>query len=379
MTDRPEKLRTLHVNTERTWRGGEQQTLYLCRGLAERGHLVHLAAQPGSPMAARAREAGIATFEIRMRSEGDVAAIRRLALLMRRHKYDVVHSHTSHAHFIVWFAAYFGGRPRRIVSRRVDFSIYKHRFSLSKLKYIHGADRYITVSGAVRQVLIGDKVPPERIRVVHSGIDTGRFPNIKENPLKAAFGIRNGAPVVGNIAHMVDHKGQKYLIDAIPLILEKRPDARFFIVGDGPLMKRLSRRAQSLGLEGRLFLPGFKSNVAAFLDMFNVFVMPSVMEGLGTSVLDALACGKPVVATRTGGIPEMIEHGRTGLLVQPRDPGELANGVLDLICNPAKAARLGREGKKAVEKQFSVDAVIDKTLDVYYETLGKHRKPRRPA
>lgn len=366
-------LRTLHINTERTWRGGEQQTLYLAAGLARRGHIAHLAAQPGSLMALRGRAAGIETFEIKMRSEGDIIAMCKIARLMRKNSYDIVHSHTSHAHFLAWFAAKFGGKPARIVSRRVDFSIYKHALSFSRIKYMRGADHYITVSEAVRGVLVRDGVPADRISVAYSGIDAARFPKIRDNPLRREFALPPGSPVVGNIGHMVAHKGQIFLVEAAPLILQKFPDARFFIVGDGPLRTALADRARELALDGKIFFPGFRTDIAEFLNLFDVFVMPSRTEGLGTSVLDALACGAPVVASSAGGIPEMIEHGRTGRLVEPENPAALADGVINLLSDRTMARALADEGRKMVSNKFSVDAMVEKTLEIYERVLALKR------
>lgn len=371
------KLKTLHINTEKTWRGGEQQTLYLLRGLVELGHGVTLVAQPGSPMARRGREDGVRVVEMAMRSEGDLPAVWRLASLMKRETFDIVHSHTGHAHTLAWFAAYFGGRPRRIVSRRVDFSIYKHRLSTSLLKYSLGADLYICVSEAVRRVLIADGVDPRRLHVAYSCIDGSRFDENDGLALRREFGITNGSPVIGNVGHMVDHKGQEYLVDAMPRVLRSVPDARFFIVGEGKLKKKLEARAEALGVAGSLYTPGFRPDVPDFMGMFDVFVMPSKMEGLGTSVLDALAAGKPVVATRTGGIPEMIQHGRNGILVQPCNPDDLARGILRVLKSPSEAAKLARVGREMARDKFSVQNLVRDTLEIYRYAMRTRSAGRR--
>ena len=171
-------MRILHVNTERTWRGGEQQVLYLMEGLRERGIEQLLVAQRSGVLAERARERGLPVRALRMRGEVDPLAILTLASLARDGRASVLHAHTSHAHTLGAASAALLGplRPKVIVARRVDFSIYRRSFlGLNGLKYRHGVDRYVTVSHAIKEVLVSDGLPPGRISVVHSGIDIGRI------------------------------------------------------------------------------------------------------------------------------------------------------------------------------------------------------------
>ncbi|MHC4663834.1 MAG: glycosyltransferase [Planctomycetota bacterium] len=371
------KLRTLHVNTEKTWRGGEQQELYLLKGLRERGHLVHSIAQPGSPMSEKAKNAGIETIEVRMRAEADALAVKELAEIMRRGKYDLVHSHTSHGHFLTWIAAYFGGRPLRVVSRRVDFSIYRHIFSLSWLKYIHGADLYICVSDAVRKVLIADGIPPERVQVVHSGIDVGRFNGSNGLNLRDEFRLPGNTFVIGNVGHMASHKGQATLLEAIPILKKSFTDFRVFIVGDGRLREQLIAHSKRLGVEDVVVFTGFRNDVPDLLGFFDVFVMPSTMEGLGTSILDALAAGTPVVATRVGGIPEIIEDRKTGYLVPPHNPIVLAEAIGNLLNNPDRAKDFAGAGRRRINEKFAVSGMVEATEGAYYRRLARGRYRNR--
>jgi glycosyltransferase involved in cell wall biosynthesis len=175
---------------------------------------------------------------------------------------------------------------------------------------------------------------------------------------------------VGNVAHLADHKGQRYLVEAVPEVLRSVPRARFVIVGEGELEGDLRARAAALGLGARLLFTGFRTDVPAVLDALDLFVMPSHLEGLGTAVLDALAAGKPVVAAAAGGIPEIVEDGRHGLLVPPRDPGRLARAIVRLLQNPELASQLATEGLRRVRESFSVDAMVAGNLAVYREVAG---------
>ncbi len=377
----PDRLRVLHLNTEPSWRGGEQQVYYLHEGLLRRGHASTVVAQPGKPLAERVAANGLGgpgrLVEMRMRGEADVRAIARLAALMQRGRYDVVQMHTSHAHTLGVLAAGLLGssrRPRTIVSRRVDFSIYRRSFlGLNGLKYRHGVDRYVTVSHAIRRVLIDDGLDPDRISCVHSGIDVGRFdaePTAAERAaLRAELGAPGDGPLIGNVAWFADHKGQIYLVEATPAIVAAHPDARVVLIGDGELRETLETRARELGVGEKILFPGWRNDVPACLKSLDLFVMSSHLEGLGTSVLDAMAAGTPVVGTAAGGIPESVIDGETGLLVPVRDPDALAAAVVRMLDDPDLAARCREAARRRVMERFSVDAMVEGTIAVYRELL----------
>lgn len=360
---------TLHIDTERTWRGGEQQVLYLTTGLARRGHRVCVVCQPASPLAERAGDAGLDVIELRMRGETDFVAALALRKLIRRRGIDVVHMHTSHAHVLGSAAAYLARRGRTVVTRRVDFGIGRNLFS--RFKYRYGIDRYIAISEAIRQVLIAGGVDAGKIGVVHSGIDLARFNDVEAGGLRNEFGLAPGAPAIGNVAALVGHKGQCHLVDAMPRVLDAVPDARLFIVGEGDLRGPLESQIRQLGLEHAVTLTGFRTDVPQWLALFEVFVMPSVLEGLCTSVLDALASRKPVVASEAGGLPEIVHHERTGLLVPPGQPDRLADAIVRLLRDPELGRRLAETGRRYVEGDFSADSMVEGNLRVYDEvTLG---------
>ncbi|NVM21814.1 MAG: glycosyltransferase family 4 protein [Desulfobacterales bacterium] len=362
-------MKILHINTERTWRGGEQQTLNLLRGLKKRNIASHLFCQPGSPMEERAKKAQIAVFPVAMRGEADFLAGRQLRKLINRFDYDIIHSHTSHAHTLAFLAS-LGTKTRRLVTRRVDFSIFRNSFlRLSGFKYRYMADYYIAISHKIKDVLVRDGVAAQRIFVVHSGIDPERFSAANEDHLVSEFDIKSNEHVVVNIAHLAGHKGQQYLVRAVPLVLAKIPGVRFFIVGGGKLMGELKDLAASLGLNQELIFTGFRQDVGAFYHIADLFVMSSVQEGLGTAVIDALALAKPVVATNAGGIPEIIRDGETGRLVAPADPAALAEGIIELLTHPELAKRMAGRGQEAARQDFSINAMVDKNIEVYQQIL----------
>ncbi len=363
-------MKILHINTERTWRGGEQQTFNLLKGLKERNLSSHLICQPGSPMAEKAKKAQIKIFPIAMRGESDLLACFRIRALINRFNYDTLHSHTSHAHSLAFLAS-FGTKTRRIVTRRVDFSIFRHSFlKLSGIKYRYMADFYIAISHKIKEVLVNDGIPAGRIFVVHSGINPNRFDDVAKDYLIDEFNIKSSDQVVINVAHLAGHKGQQYLVKAIPLVLAEIPSARFFIIGGGELMDELQTLAISLGLKKKLIFTGFRRDVGAFYQIADLFVMSSVQEGLGTAVLDALALGKPVVATHSGGIPEIIHDGETGRLVASADHISLAEGIIEMLHHTDRAKQMAIQGRAMVRQKFSVEAMVAGNIEVYKKVLN---------
>jgi len=314
-------LTSVHLDTARTWRGGQNQVLLTVTGLCELGH-VH------DPM-------GVALIAMALKMQPRLAP-----------------------------------RPLIVASRRVDFHLKRNAFSRWKYRHI---DVFIAVSGVIARMLVEDGIPAERIEVVHDGVNISAIDKIEVEDVHKAFFLPHGAPIVGNVAALVPHKGQKVLIEAAALVTRQVPDARFVILGEGELRDPLERQVKELGLERHVFLPGFRANVIALQKSFDIFAMSSVTEGLGSSMLDAMACGVPVVGTRAGGIPEAIEHGRSGLLVRPNHADELAAALVDLLKNPALRAQLGAAGRRRVEQEFSVEKMVEGTLAVYEHRLGARR------
>lgn len=372
-------IRTLHVNTERTWRGGERQTLLLATGLRDRGHVVELVCPPGAPLGERARAAGLLVHDLRMRGELDPVAIARLRRLYRERDVDIVQLHTSHAHTLGVLARTGRRRPRTVVARRVDYSIHRSGTpGFTHLKYRLGVDRYIAISEAIRGVLIRDGIRPARVSVVHSGVIPLPPARRSRAEVRASLGIPADARVIGSVAHLALHKGEVQLLRAFVELAPRYPDLHLVIVGDGEERPGIAAEAAENGLEGRAHLPGFQEDVAAYLSAFDLFVMPSLQEGLCTSLLDALSAGLPVIGSDTGGIPEIIEDGVTGLLAPPGRPQELAATIARLLDDPARAAELLSAGRRKLAR-FGAGAMVDGTIAVYRDLLAAGRGARDTA
>jgi glycosyltransferase involved in cell wall biosynthesis len=340
------------------------------RGLRERGVPQLLVAREGGEQERRAREDGFDVRALRMDGVRSLLVPRRLARVVREVRPAVLHAHTSRAHGWVLLAARAGGadRPRVVVSRRVDFSIYRHSFlRLNRWKYVRGVDRILCVSRRVRAVLIADGIPPELLEVVHSGVDLARIDGAPDRraALRAEMGVPDGAPLVGNVGHCVDHKGQRWLVEAAPILFANHPEARIAIVGDGPLLPALRAQAASLGVADRVLFLGERGDVPSLLRAFDAFAFPSHLEGLGTSVLDAMAARLPVVAADGGGVGEMIDAPKNGLLVPPRDASALARALDWMLGHPDDARRMAAAGRERVEREFTADRMVEGTLAAY--------------
>jgi glycosyltransferase involved in cell wall biosynthesis len=358
-------LRVLHIDTEKTWRGGEQQALYLALGLQARGVEQLCVGRPGRPYVERCADAGLDAEAVEMRGEGDVLGIARLARLFERWRPDIIHMHTSHAHTLGVLACKKSGIGRTVVSRRVDFTIYRNFLRLSWFKYRFGVDRYIAISEGIKRQMVTDGIPGERIDVVHSGIDVRRFEGSVVHDYKTEFGLPDDAVIIGDVAAFGWHKAQEFLVRAMPRILERVPSAYVFLIGDGDLRPRIEAEIRSLGLEDRILFTGFRTDVPSLIRGMDCFVMCSVLEGLCTSLLDALALGCPAVGSAVGGIPEVLVDDETGLTVPPRDPDALADAVVRVLTEPGLADRLRDAGRRHVNAGFTVDSMVEGNLGVY--------------
>src|SRR5882672_1433632 len=364
---------SLHVDTARTWRGGQNQVLLTVNGLRAIGHRAALVAHPDGELRRRAAE-GLELIPLAPRAEMDLSAAWKFSRLVKRLAPDVIHAHDPHGVAMASLALSLGagsasaGRaPALVASRRVDFHLKGNSFSRWKYRQV---DCFIAASEAIRRMLVGDGVPEAQTVTVHEGIDVEHVLAAPPVNVHEAFFLPHGAPVVGNVAALVPHKGQRYLIDAAHLVVRQVPDARFVILGEGDLREHLQKQVHEHRLEKHVLLPGFRTDVLGCLKAFDLFVMSSVTEGLGTSLLDAMACRRPIVATRAGGIPEVVSHGLTGLLVPPRDHAAMAEAIVALISDKTRRQAMGDAGFARVQERFTVERMVSATAAVYERVGG---------
>lgn len=328
-----------------------------------------LVAHPDGALRQRASE-GDDLVPLAPRSEVDLAAAWRLARVVALHRPDVVHAHDPHAVAMASLALSFGvgnAAPVLVASRRVDFRLNRNSFSRWKYRQVAC---YIAASRAIADILRGDGIPSSRIRVVHDGIDVERVMQVPAADLHPEFWFPKGSPVLVNVAALVPHKGQKHLLDAMVLVRRQVPDAQLVIFGEGELRASLEQQVKDLELGKHVVLAGFRDDVLALTRSADLFVMSSVTEGLGSTLLDAMAMGLAVAGTTAGGIPEAVEHGVTGLLAPPGDARALAEAIVTLLKDPARRQAMGEAGRARVRAEFGVDRLVEGTLAAYAACRG---------
>ncbi|MET0553562.1 MAG: glycosyltransferase [Vicinamibacteria bacterium] len=352
----------MHVDSAASWRGGQNQVLLTAQAMRARGHEVVIACRSGGALEGRARGTGLEVRALSFRGDLWPAAAWGLARVLREVAPRVVQLHDPHALSAGLLARGLGRREPLVATRRVDFHV---KGALSRAKY-RAAARVIAVSGAIADVLEQDGIARAGIRVVHEGVpDRPPAPGGRE--ALRALGVPDGALVVGNVAALTDHKDHRTLLDAAARVVRDVPAVRFVVVGDGELRGPLEAQARALGLGDRCVFAGFRSDLDVLLPAFDVFCLSSHMEGLGTSLLDAMAFARPVVATRAGGIPEAVADGATGRVVPPRDPDALAAALTDLLRDGARRAAWGAAGRARFLERFTADRMADATLAVLEE------------
>lgn len=371
----PSRIRVLHVDSERPWRGGERQVLELMRRQRRRGDEPHLAAPADSAIFGRAQAEGFPAHAVAMRGTWDVLSAFGLARLHRSLRPEVVHWHAARAHALGAIASVLAPRPARVLSRRVDFLV--RRSVGSRLLYGLPIDAIVAISNGVALALHESGVDPARVCVIPSGIDLTRFEEpFDRAAIRARLGLKETDVLALQVAALAPHKSQTTLLNAVALIRSRHPNLRVWVAGEGPLRASLEREHASLDLGESVRFLGFRDDVVDLLRAADLFVISSYLEGLGTSILDAMAAGLPVVGTRVGGIPEAVKDGVSGILVPPSDPRALGEALSTLAGDRSMRARYGDAGRKLVGG-FSADTTEARTREIYEAVLA--RRAPRPA
>lgn len=353
-------MKVLHVSEATGLTGGTNQILLTSRELVRRGHEVALACPPEGELAAQAREAGIEVAGLPVRKDYDLASAWRLGRMIAERRVEVLHAHHPRAHAIGLLALLLSGiAVRFVVTRRVIFPVGRNLFSRWKYR-ARRVDRYVAVCAAVAQELQKAGVGPERIATIPSGVDFARFDAARA----ARAALPPGPPwSVGMVGHYATFKGHEFFLRAAREVAARLPQTRFWVVGRGT--HTLSPLASELGIAGRVEFLGERRDVPDLLARTHLFVMPSLMEGIGTALVEAQAAGVPVVASRVGGLPDVVEDGVTGRLVPPGDAAALAAAMTLSLERPADAAAMAERGYARVRDAFSLPGVVSRIEAVY--------------
>lgn len=355
----------LHVSTPATWRGGEQQVAYLAMALQSKGIEQVVLCPIGSMLSARMMEASVPVATFEKRGFMDLQLAGKIFRLSKGKHFDIIHCHDSHAHSAaVLTAAHYGISTPIIVSRRVDFPVSYN--PLSRWKYNHPAvKKIICVSDTIRTITAPAIKDLSKLTVVHSGIDLSKYSHVsKERILISELGLDPNTKLVGNLSALADHKDYPTYLRTAAEVIKADPTIHFIIAGQGPEEKRIRKMISTLHLESNIHMLGFRNDIVDVMKSLDLFLITSKTEGLGTIVLEAFAAGVPVVATRAGGIPEMVEDTVTGLLAEPGDIASLKNATLRILRDPILKNTFVQNALTRVQ-DFSYQNTAEKTLEIY--------------
>ena len=353
------------LHTEASWGLGGQEIRLVAeaRWLLDHGWGALVACQPGSRLMAEARAVEIPVVAVKMRNPFDLLAVKDLRRLMRARGVRLVHTHSSIDSWVATIAAKSLALPV-VRSRHVSIPILRRR----GLVY-HLADRIIASGEAVGGVVRAAGVRAQKIVSIPAGVDTRRFhAGVSGKAVRDELSLTG--PVVGLVAMLRGSKGHRFFLDAAREVLRAMPETRFLIVGDGIGYRDVKARVSDMGLERAVIMTGFRRDIPEVMAALDVLVLPSVKSEATSQVIpQALAVGTAVVATATGGIPEIIRDGETGWLVPPADSPALARAILSLLSDPPRARSMAAAGQALVLARYTVDEMMARTTRVYRELI----------
>jgi glycosyltransferase involved in cell wall biosynthesis len=352
--------------------GSVVQMFQLARGLSARGHRVAIVSRPEGNVPARAREEGLDFIPLPLKNEFDFASARRLARIFEERAVDVVHAHKGIAHSVALFATYFSRRrPVIVVNRGVSFPLDV----FNRIKYHVRMDAAVTVCEDIKKVIVASgRLPPEKVNVIYAGVDLALFDLARADParVRREWGAAPGETLLVQVGAR-EWKGWKDLIRAAALLASEFPGLRTVIVAceDDAKKAEVSAFAREAGIEDRVLTIGFRADMPDVLAAADI-VADLSYEGLGITgtLREAMALGKPVVASAAGGNPELVVDGESGLLVPPRDPAATAAAIRRLLTDPAFSARLGSGGRQRVEAGFSSEVRLDRIEALYARLIA---------
>jgi glycosyltransferase involved in cell wall biosynthesis len=221
-----------------------------------------------------------------------------------------------------------------------------------------------------------EKIDPSKTVVIYNGVDEERFSHFNNvSTARVELGIESNDPVLGSVSSLTPHKGHIYMFQAAPKILESFPSTKFLFVGDGNLREELEGQVKILNISSNVIFTGIRKNIPELLNLMDIFVLPSSSrEGLGISIIEAMAVEKPVVATNIGGIPEVVQDGKTGILVPPQNSEALAGAIIELLNDSGKAEKMGRMGRLRIKDAFTTQRMISEIENLYRHSFSQKRE-----
>jgi L-malate glycosyltransferase len=357
-------VKVLLVDLETEWRGGQNQALLLLKGLRGRGHEAELVAADGSALGERAADSGVRVHFV-SRGLFRIPAAQKVRALLRGGRFDVVHANEAHAVTAVWLARR-GGEARAcpfVISRRVGYPIGKS--ALARARY-QAAARIVANSKWVAERAAASGAPRDKLVVVYEGAEIPpRFTLEQRQAARNRWGISEATALLGCVGVLLPDKGQEWLIRALVEIENEFPATKLLLAGDGPCRVKLESLARKLGLSDDVIFAGFVKDIESVYAALDVFLLPSFFEALNNSLLAAMAYEIPSIAFNKGALGEIIEDGKSGLLVSGPNVPEISAAVAHFIRKRESARQLGKTARQRIEQNFSADKMVDGMMDVY--------------
>jgi glycosyltransferase involved in cell wall biosynthesis len=360
-------MRILHTEWSDGWGGQERRIIAEMAGMARRGHHIVLATRPHAKIAAKAREANIGVIELPFSRRTDLGSILRLARYLKRERIDVANTHSGVDSWIGGLAAKLAGTPVLVRTRHLNLPLKRNL-----LNFVHYLpDRIITCGEGMRRHLAeGCGFPPGQLVSIPTGIDFAAFsPRKSRDAVREELRLREGDFVVLMVGIIRGVKRHEIALKATKQLLAAVPRAQLVLAGEGPMQPDMERLARELGIADRVHFLGHRDDVPDLMAAADVLLLTSRSEGVPQAVTQALGLGLPVVATKVGGVPELIEHERTGLLIPPENPEAAAEALTRIAQDRDWAAKLGTAGREHVLAHFSLEAMLDHTEQLFVELL----------
>lgn len=373
MTD---PLHVLFINSIQMWGGAEVWLMDVMHGFTRRGHHATLVCRPGTILEKNARANGLDVVPVAMRGDFDPPVIWKMARLMRARRIDVVSTNMDKELRFGGTAARLAGRIAVVPSREVDYALknrLRYRFTYNCL-----ADHILANSVATKRSLLMNApwLSPDRIEVIYKGIDpTPYLSNPEEGAaLRRELGIADDAPLVGFVGQIIERKGIRDLVWSIPRVVEQMPGVRFLFVGEGKLADFVLSKTRELGVAEHVVNAGFRKDIPAVMKAVDLLVLPSVVEGFGYVLVEAMAAAKPVVATNVSSIPEIVQHDETGILVDVHDPDRLAAAIVAVLASPGRGRAMGESGRRVMLEKFTLERMVQRIETVFLAERARKRR-----
>ncbi len=373
-------LSLLFMNSAKRASGGEYWMTQVTAEFMHRGHEVTFICRPGQPWAHEAREKGMQVIERGLHGDINLAEVARLAFILARRRIDVICT-------VFDREARLAGLANRLfpsislVQMKVVSNL-KDRFRY-KASYKYLVDRIVAPSHSIESELTRHRwLPPGMVEVIPNGIDLSPFTSLNPSRLLSKqLGIPQGRVIVGTVADFVPTKGHSFLLDALPSILLLAPNTHLLFIGDGPERNQLEKKIQSGCFADRITFTGFRRDIPELLRNMDIFVLPSKAEGASLAVLEAMAAARPVIVSDVGGNSELVIHGINGYLFPLDDPLLMVQQIALMVVNPRLRRKMGLEGRRWVEREFTLGKMVSRLEDLFYRTVDekRHRPSRQKA